>query len=211
MRKSEERNHSEQLWFKWPIYCKLFGCYIFFCLTSVTCAMTNMEDIWKQEENVTNDDGQVIIENGLCQLFNETGEWCYFQHMEAFEASWSMILYLIGMIGMILILKNPRKHLDRRIMRENNKFRVKMLAAMTVGILANNANTIWAAASSETFGVFNPAILKWLTIFTQIIEMIYSVTLLLLIGFASREVLRENLYTRLMLAQNLGTIVSKQS
>ena len=74
----------------------------------------------------------------MCQLYNATGHWCYFQHMEALEAGWSIFLYLFGMIGMILIIKNPKKHFERNKMRENNKFRVKMLSAMTVGIIGNN-------------------------------------------------------------------------
>ena len=44
------------VWYKWPVYCKLFGCYIFMFITSITLSITNIEDIWKEDLNVTNDD-----------------------------------------------------------------------------------------------------------------------------------------------------------
>ena len=97
---------------------------------------------------------------------------------------------------MICVLLMRNRYFDLTRMKLHNPFKIKFLSFLTVGLLVNNATTIWILLTSNTYDFYNPIELKWLFIVTDLTQTIYYMTLLVFIHATTRFPLQEDLGTR---------------
>ena len=150
-------------------------------------------------ENVT---GSYLV----CEKFNKTGEWCSFHIHEMLESIWAIILNVTGAAMLIYILVKRDIFFDQSHMRLGNPFKIKLLSFLTVGVLCENAVSIFIMMTSTVYDWYNPIIGKRLLITSNCSSTFYYMTLLIFIHATTRFPLKESLTTRIFLSVNLGCV-----